>query len=130
MDEAWIWEHQAIVRARAVAGDKSLLQKSNQARLQIITQSRDLAALQTEVTKMREKMRDHLGSKDGQQFDLKQDAGGIADIEFIAQYLVLGFSHRYPELAVSSDNVRIFDAVAKCGLMPEQDAVILKDIYC
>lgn len=129
-DEAWTWEHQALVRARAVAGDKFLQQKFNQARLQIISQPRDLVALQSEVAKMREKMRAHLGSNDPLQFDLKQDAGGIVDIEFIAQYLVLGFSHRFPELAISSDNVRVFDAVAKCGLMPPPDAMVLKDIYC
>jgi glutamate-ammonia-ligase adenylyltransferase len=128
--DAWTWEHQALVRARAVAGDKLLKSKFNYARNEIIRQRRDVAQLQVQVTQMREKMRNHLGSKDAEFFDLKQDAGGIADIEFIAQFLVLGFAARFEQLAISSDNVRIFDAVAQCHLMPAADAIKLKDIYC
>jgi len=128
--DAWTWEHQALVRARAVAGDPFLQQRFNQARHAIVSKTRDTVELQQQVAKMREKMRSHLGSKDPLQFDLKQDTGGIADIEFLAQYIVLGFSERFPKLALSSDNVRVFEAVAQCGLLPEAVAQRLNDIYC
>jgi len=128
--DAWTWEHQALVRARAVAGDPYLQQRFNQARHNIVSKQRNIADLQEQVSQMREKMRSHLGSKEVLLFDLKQDAGGIADIEFLAQFLVLGFSVKFPQLAISSDNVRIFDAVAQCGLLPESAAIKLTDIYC
>ncbi|NRA71670.1 MAG: bifunctional [glutamate--ammonia ligase]-adenylyl-L-tyrosine phosphorylase/[glutamate--ammonia-ligase] adenylyltransferase [Gammaproteobacteria bacterium] len=128
--EAWIWEHQALIRARVVVGDQYLSHKFDAARFNIITQTRDLSSLQQEVVKMREKMREHLGSKNLTQFDLKQDTGGIADIEFLAQYLVLGYAQQYPALAKISDNVRIFETLSSCGMLDDDTAAALNDAYC
>ena len=87
------WEHQALVRARSIAGDEVLCQKFEIFRREILTQSRDEAYVREEVLKMRQKMKDHLGSSSEQKhgiFHLKQDAGGIVDIEFMAQLYLHG----------------------------------------
>jgi glutamate-ammonia-ligase adenylyltransferase len=80
---------------------------------------------------MRQKMRDNLGSKDtsGQQFHLKQDEGGIVDIEFLVQYGVLAWSHQHPALSEYTDNMRILDAFAMAGLMAPQDCQTLQETY-
>ncbi len=78
---------------------------------------------------MRLKMREHLGSDNSELFDLKQDAGGMADIEFLAQYLVLAYAHQYPELARWSDNVRIFAAAAELHLLSSEQAEQLRIAY-
>lgn len=120
-NEAWVWEHQALVRARAVFGHAQLMDAFNQLRHEILSQPRRKDELALEVVKMRHKMREHLSSSEEGGFDLKQDAGGIADIEFLAQYLVLGFAQETPEMAEWSDNVRIFETAAQQGVLtPEQ----------
>lgn len=130
---AWLWEHQALVRARSIAGDIQLCQQFEQIRRAILTQSRDQAEVQTEVKNMRQKMKDHLGSSKEQQkagiFHLKQDAGGIVDIEFMAQYAVLAWSGTNPDLARFSDNVRILDDAATAGCLSRSDADALTQAY-
>lgn len=128
--EAWVWEHQALVRARAVFGAAPLLEAFAELRREIVCLPRDMAELAEEVVKMRHKMRDHLGSDDESQFDLKQDLGGIADIEFIAQYLVLGFGQDLPSMADWSDNLRIFETAAEQGLLTSEQANQLTNAYC
>ncbi|VTR54718.1 Glutamate-ammonia-ligase adenylyltransferase [Serratia fonticola] len=91
-NEAWTWEHQALVRARIVYGDPALHQQFDAIRREILCKPREVNKLQQEVREMREKMRNHLGSKQRDLFDIKADEGGITDIEFIAQYLVLGYA--------------------------------------
>ena len=90
MNDAWTWEHQALVRARVVAGDPSLAKKFDAVRKNVLTSKRDQVQLLSDVKDMREKMRQHLGSKtnDKELFDLKHDTGGIVDIEFLMQYAV------------------------------------------
>lgn len=78
---------------------------------------------------MREKMRNHLGSKQRELFDIKADEGGITDIEFIAQYLVLGYASAEPRLTRWSDNVRIFELMANYDIMPEEEARALTQAY-
>jgi len=128
---AWTWEHQALVRARALCGDPALSAHFQQTRKQILTQPRDLSALREEVRAMRQKMRDNLGSKDtsGQRFHLKQDEGGIVDIEFLVQYGVLAWSHQHPALLQVTDNMRLLEAFAQAGLMTPQDCQTLQDTY-
>ncbi|MCO6524386.1 MAG: bifunctional [glutamate--ammonia ligase]-adenylyl-L-tyrosine phosphorylase/[glutamate--ammonia-ligase] adenylyltransferase, partial [Candidatus Schmidhempelia sp.] len=116
-NEAWIWEHQALVRARPVYGDGLLCQQFIDLRHNILCQARDPQILKVQVREMREKMRIHLGNKHNDQFDLKIDVGGIGDIEFISQYLVLNFAHQQPKLVRFSDNVRILALMAKYGFM-------------
>lgn len=115
-NEAWTWEHQALVRARVVYGEPAIQQQFEQIRQRILCRERDGDALRTEVREMREKMRQHHASKDI-GFDIKADAGGITDIEFIAQYLVLRYAAQEPRLTRWSDNVRILELLARHGVM-------------
>jgi glutamate-ammonia-ligase adenylyltransferase len=130
---AWLWEHQALARARSVAGDTDVREAFEKIRLNILTQPRDAEVVRTEVSAMRKKMQDHLGSSKTLQengfFHLKQDAGGIVDIEFMAQYGVLAWSNAEPALARYSDNVRILDALATSGRLSRADANALTDAY-
>ena len=128
-NEAWTWEHQALVRARVVYGDPQLKSRFDEIRRAILMTPRDGEKLQTEVREMRDKMRAHLGNKHRERFDLKADAGGITDIEFIAQYLVLGHAHQKPKLTRWSDNVRILELLAQNDIMDEQEAQALTHAY-
>ncbi|MFV0574041.1 MAG: bifunctional [glutamate--ammonia ligase]-adenylyl-L-tyrosine phosphorylase/[glutamate--ammonia-ligase] adenylyltransferase [Vibrio sp.] len=127
--EAWTWEHQALVRARVIYGDEPLTKSFNQIRQAILSKPREETALKKEVADMREKMRDHLSNKKAGRFMLKQDKGGITDVEFLVQYWVLRFSHQHTPLMVWSDNVRIIENVAKQGLITEEEAQALTVAY-
>lgn len=133
LKNAWLWEHQALVRARSIAGEQQLRDKFEVLRCKILTQPRDEAYVRSEVLKMRQKMKDHLGSSKEQKkdgiFHLKQDAGGIVDIEFMAQYAVLAWSGSNPDLAHYSDNVRILEDAAKTGCLSSDDATALIQAY-
>lgn len=128
-DEAWTWEHQALVRARMIYGDAPLKQAFAQTRHDILCLGRDEAKLVKDVSEMRVKMRDHLGGKKAGRFMLKQDPGGITDVEFLAQYLVLRYSHQKPKLTRWSDNVRIFESMMAQGIMDEGAAMALTHAY-
>jgi glutamate-ammonia-ligase adenylyltransferase len=91
--------------------------------------SREAGGLQTEVREMREKMRTHLSNKHKGRWDIKADEGGITDIEFIAQYLVLRYATQQPALTRWSDNVRIFELMAKHHIMQEDEALALTQAY-
>jgi glutamate-ammonia-ligase adenylyltransferase len=127
--EAWTWEHQALVRARVVFGEAALGERFSVIRQAILSLPRAAEALQTEVREMREKMRAHLSNKHKGRWDIKADAGGITDIEFIAQYLVLRYAAEQPELTRWSDNVRIFELMAKYHKMPADEAQALMQAY-
>lgn len=131
--KAWAWEHQALVRARSVAGDVSVCQTFADIRKQVLAMPRALADVRTEVAAMRRKMHEHLASPtraaQAGQFHLKQDFGGLVDIEFMAQFAVLAHAHAYPELAVWSDNVRIFEALASTGLVEAAICTRLTEAY-
>ena len=128
---AWTWEHQALVRARVICGDERIGHSWTEIRARVLGEPRDNDALKVEVRDMRQKMRDQLGSRDSTQslFQLKQDAGGIVDIEFLVQYGVLAWSHQFPDLLTFTDNMRILDAFATAGLMAPQDCQTLQDTY-
>ncbi|KAA8733183.1 bifunctional [glutamate--ammonia ligase]-adenylyl-L-tyrosine phosphorylase/[glutamate--ammonia-ligase] adenylyltransferase [Acinetobacter qingfengensis] len=133
LQNAWLWEHQALVRARSIAGDTALCQAFEQLRCRILTQKRNENEVRAEVLNMRQKMKDHLGSSAEQKkhgvFHLKHDTGGIVDIEFMAQYAVLAWSGTNPDLAHYSDNVRILEDAAKAGCLPSNDATALTQAY-
>jgi len=130
MNSAWTWEHQALSRARIVFGPNSLAARFQGVRHRVLAQMRDSDRLRQEVRDMRQKMRDHLGSKEtDDKIDLKQDAGGLADIEFIVQYLVLAHAQKHPELFEFTDNVRQIEAAADAGLLDTAHAVQLKEHY-
>ncbi|MGN8141100.1 bifunctional [glutamate--ammonia ligase]-adenylyl-L-tyrosine phosphorylase/[glutamate--ammonia-ligase] adenylyltransferase [Pseudomonas sp. 22105] len=140
-NEAWTWEHQALVRARVLVGSKDVGQAFENVRAQVLGKARDLAKLQQEVSEMRAKMRDNLGSKSTAAgtganafeatapFDLKQDAGGIVDIEFMVQYAALAWSQTHPPLLRWTDNIRILEELEHEGLMPAEDASLLREAY-
>ncbi|MBQ0798961.1 MAG: bifunctional [glutamate--ammonia ligase]-adenylyl-L-tyrosine phosphorylase/[glutamate--ammonia-ligase] adenylyltransferase [Porticoccaceae bacterium] len=136
-ESAWTWEHQALVRARAVAGSSALATGFEALRASVLSQPRDTATLKSDVIAMREKMRSHLdsGGSVGEdsssvaEFDLKQGVGGIVDIEFMVQFEVLALSHSHPELTRWTDNIRILGDCAKLGLMSSHDVDNLCEAY-
>ena len=128
-NQAWIWEHQALVRARPVAGSEAIAQRFNAIRRQILSQPRDLGELRREVREMRERMRQELGGGKAGFFHLKQDRGGIADIEFIVQYAVLKGAHQHPELLTYTDNIRQLDGLEQAEVLSFEDATLLRDAY-
>ncbi|MCQ9424787.1 bifunctional [glutamate--ammonia ligase]-adenylyl-L-tyrosine phosphorylase/[glutamate--ammonia-ligase] adenylyltransferase [Pseudomonas sp. LJDD11] len=140
-NEAWTWEHQALVRARVLIGSPDVQASFEQVRAGVLGRERDLAQLRVEVSEMRAKMRDNLGSKASAAgtaanafdaavpFDLKQDAGGIVDIEFMVQYAALAWSRDYPQLLRYTDNIRILEGLEEAGLLPGADASLLREAY-
>ena len=129
-DDAWTWEHQALVRARVVAGDSALADKFVEVRRKILARKRDPEQLRHDVKEMREKMREHLGSRpDDGLFNLKHDSGGIVDIEFLMQYAVLNHTCDYDALNKWTDNVRISEELEKAGLLSKDDANWLMEAY-
>ncbi len=127
--DAWTWEHQALVRARMIYGDEPLAIAFHNTRHDVLCKPRDEQTLKKEVVEMREKMRDHLGGKKPGRFMIKQDVGGITDIEFLAQYLVLNYSHEKPKLTRWCDNVRIYETLIAQGVMEEDQAMQLIRAY-
>ena len=127
-NEAWTWESQALVRARCVYGTKSLKAEFDQIRQSTLAKKRDAVTLKAEITGMRAKMYQHFTQPQAVEFNLKTDKGGITDIEFIAQYLVLANAETSPEMAVWSDNIRIFDTAMAYGILTEPAGEQLK--YC
>ncbi|TON86831.1 bifunctional [glutamate--ammonia ligase]-adenylyl-L-tyrosine phosphorylase/[glutamate--ammonia-ligase] adenylyltransferase [Vibrio parahaemolyticus] len=127
--DAWTWEHQALVRARMIYGDEPLAIAFHNTRHDVLCKPRDEQTLKKEVVEMREKMRDHLGGKKSGRFMIKQDVGGITDIEFLAQYLVLHYSHEKPKLTRWCDNVRIYETLIAQGVMEENQAMQLIRAY-
>jgi len=127
--EAWTWEHQALVRTRLVMGNTELKERFSKIKTEILTQSREPENLRKDITEMRQKMFDNLAKESDGMFDLKQSRGGIADIEFISQYLVLSASHKHPELESFPDNVRIFEQAKHVGLITENEHTSLLEAY-
>lgn len=129
LENAWTWEHQALVRARFIAGDPQVKQQFEQIRQKVLALPRANEALQTEVREMREKMRQTLTSKSLGKFDLKQGKGGIADIEFIVQFKILAHAAQYQSLATYTDNMRLLDSLAEVGVMQASQVDKLKQAY-
>jgi glutamate-ammonia-ligase adenylyltransferase len=123
------WEHQALVRARPITGDQRIAACFQQVRREVLSLSRRKDALAGEVTEMRRRLRRLQMAKDPSVFDLKQGVGGIVDIEFLVQYLVLLLSRRHPELLDWTDNVRILQTLIETGSMDNATADFLKHAY-
>jgi glutamate-ammonia-ligase adenylyltransferase len=129
--DAWTWEHQALVRARVVAGGTELVTQVEALRAEVLSIRRDDASLADDVTAMRQKMRDHspaVGDA-SHRVALKYGRGGIVDIEFVVQYLVLKNASLYPDLGRWSDVVRILEALEACEILSPSDANSLKEAY-
>ncbi|OOZ14918.1 bifunctional glutamine synthetase adenylyltransferase/deadenyltransferase [Solemya velum gill symbiont] len=128
-NNAWTWEHQALVRARPVAGDPGLVDSFATIRQKILCEERDADALREEVIKMREKMRDSLDKSSDDCFDVKQGRGGITDIEFIVQHMILRWASQHPELCQYSDNIRQLESLDHSQLLPDQWGERLSGLY-
>jgi len=127
---AWTWEHQALVRARAVAGSPSVAAAFDSIRREVLSKKRDQNILIDEIVTMRQRMRKELGAKKTtNNFHIKHDAGGLIDIEFMVQYLVLAWAYQYPQLLEFSDNVRLLELAVSCEILPAQVANKLHTIY-
>ncbi|MBX2880592.1 MAG: bifunctional [glutamate--ammonia ligase]-adenylyl-L-tyrosine phosphorylase/[glutamate--ammonia-ligase] adenylyltransferase, partial [Granulosicoccus sp.] len=126
--EAWTWEHQALVRARVVVGNDRIKWRFAAIRSAVLCRDRQADALRQEVAAMRQRMRAELGGS-GDTFDLKQDLGGIADIEFMVQYMVLWKSSAHIELTTETDNVRLLQRIGKLGFITRQMADDLCGAY-
>lgn len=127
---AWTWEIQALVRARCIAGSIEMKTKFQQLRQQILCQPRDAKELAHEVVKMRAKMLETKASKTPGVFHLKNDKGGITDIEFMVQYAVLAHAYKNMDLCEYSDNVRLLERLAGDGFISSSMATEITDIYC
>ena len=127
--DAWTWEHQALLRARPAAGDESLCNAFAAARRRILSTAVHRDTLRGDVAEMRLRMQRELSKAGAGQFDIKQDAGGIADIEFLVQYWVLAAAHEHPDLLTYTDNIRQLEGLAAAGVVDAATAQWLTDAY-
>lgn len=129
LNEAWTWEKQALVRARPVFGEEKMRQRFTQIRRDVLSTEKEINQLKIDVREMREKMYQHLSHTEAGYFDIKKDRGGITDIEFIAQYLMLANAPKIPELTTWSDNVRIFEDMMKYQVITPEIGTKLTESY-
>jgi len=128
-DTARVWEHQALIKARPVYGEPALARRFQKIRHEIISQTRESRSLAAAVIDMREKLRQaHTPSSVG-LFHLKHDPGGLLDIEFLVQYLVLRFAASHAALLEWTDNVRLIHTLIESGQLPEHDAYLMREAY-
>jgi len=127
--DAWTWEHQALLRARSVAGDTNLREAFETARRRVLGAAVHRETLQADVKEMRLRMRRELSNAVAGQFDVKQDAGGIADIEFLVQYWVLAAANVHPVLLTFTDNIRQLEGLAAVGVLEPSTAEWLTEAY-
>ena len=127
---AWVWEHQALTRARFCAGDGSIGERFEAIREAVLRRDRDAQAdqLKAEVLKMRQRMHEAYPNR-STLFDLKQDTGGMIDIEFIVQYLVLRHSSQHPQLTANAGNIALLHRSAELGLIDATLAAGAADAY-
>ena len=128
MDSAWVWEHQALTRARFSAGDIRVGDAFEAIRIDVLRKARDLTDLRAEVLKMRQKMMDAHGNK-SERFNLKHDRGGLVDAEFIVQYLVLAHAHEHGVLSGNLGNIALLRIAGELGLIPLDLGLKAGDAY-
>ncbi len=127
-EQAWTWEHQALTRARFVAGDAALGAAFEAEREAILRLSRDRARLHADVTEMRSRMAAGHPNRTA-LFDLKHDAGGMVDVEFAVQFLVLAHSHEHPALTRNAGNIALLGLAAELSLVPASVAAGAEEAY-
>lgn len=126
---AWTWEHQALLRARAIAGSDTCMAQFEQIRRVILNRQRETGQLCNDVVEMRQRMRDTLDKSSAQSFDLKQGIGGIADIEFVVQYKVLQNAAKYPGLLDTTGMLPMLRLLAGAMLLGRDDVEQLSEAY-
>ncbi|HTQ37090.1 MAG TPA: bifunctional [glutamate--ammonia ligase]-adenylyl-L-tyrosine phosphorylase/[glutamate--ammonia-ligase] adenylyltransferase [Steroidobacteraceae bacterium] len=127
--EAWTWEHQALLHARAVAGDAALMARIEAVRVEVLEHAVRRADLREQIRDMRERQRRELAKGGEGRFDLKHDRGGIADIEFLAQYWALRWAAEYPPVVHYPDTIRQLESVASAALVPQATVDVLVRAY-
>lgn len=127
-EQAWVWEHQALTRARFVVGDPHAGKVFENTRKEILCKARNVTQLKQEILKMREKMRD-VHPNPTALFDIKHDRGGIIDVEFIVQYLVLGYACQYPQLTGNIGNIALLKLAGELGLISTNTAEQVRSAY-
>ncbi len=125
---AWAWEHQAITRARFVAGDEKIGKRFDMIRQEVLLLPRDPQEFKAEVRGMREKIIAGHPNR-GPDFDVKHDRGGMVDVEFITQYLVLCHARQYPVMVENLGNITLLRLAAEAGLIPPELARLAGDAY-
>ena len=128
-NQAWTWEHQALIRARPITGDRSLMDRFDEIRQKILCRSRPTEELKQAVREMRKRMRSQKLKSDTGMFDLKQGSGGIVDIEFLVQYLTLRHGADHPDVTVWTDNVRLLEGLSCEGLISAEESGTLQKAY-
>lgn len=128
-DNAWTWEHQALLRARAVAGSAAVADEFERIRRETLIGRVRREQLREDVVSMRQRMRKELDRSDENAFDLKHGRGGIGDIEFLVQYLVLNNAKQQPDVIFYSDNIRQLDALTAQGCLAQDVGDALQDAY-
>jgi [glutamine synthetase] adenylyltransferase / [glutamine synthetase]-adenylyl-L-tyrosine phosphorylase len=128
-NQAWTWEHQALIRARPITGDKYLHNRFGVIRQKILCIPRPEDELKQAVREMRERMRTQRLKPEKGIFDLKQGPGGIVDIEFLVQYLTLRHGAKHPDVTVWTDNVRLLEGLSCEGLISGEESGILQKAY-
>jgi glutamate-ammonia-ligase adenylyltransferase len=126
--DAWVWEHQALTRARYSAGDAAVGSAFESIRERILRRTRDPVDLAAKIADMRARMHAAHPNRSG-LFDLKHDSGGMIDVEFAVQYLVLAFSHQYPQLTRNLGNIALLGMAAELGLVPGSVAERARNAY-
>jgi glutamate-ammonia-ligase adenylyltransferase len=128
-ENAWTWEHQALLRARAVAGSEKIAAQFERIRTETLSRRVRRDKLRSDVISMRKKMRKKLDRSDATSFDLKNGSGGIGDIEFLVQFIVLQEAGEHPEVLFYSDNIRQLDALVAAGFVAKDVGERLQDVY-
>jgi glutamate-ammonia-ligase adenylyltransferase len=129
LEQAWTWEHQALARARAVAGSPVLCRAFEEIRRQILARPRDPQRLRRDVKDMRARMLENRTKPATPLFDVKQDPGGIVDIEFMVQYWVLRWTPDHPRIAQHTDNINILESLVEVGRLEPQYKQVLVEAY-
>ena len=123
---AWTWEHQSLTRARYICGSEELGAQFEQLRRQIIAQPRNIGSLKTDVIAMRHKI---TATHPADDENVKYAHGGVVDVEFIVQYLVLAHSHEAPELLENYGNIALLGMAAQRGFIPTEQARAAQNAY-
>lgn len=128
-EQAWVWEHQALVRARGIAGQCEVIAEFDRIRNEVLRRPRVEADLKQAIVEMRKRMLGEVDRGDDSHFDLKRGVGGITDIEFMVQYAVLRWAAQHDALLDWTDNLRLLETIAELELLPAAACDELRDAY-
>ncbi len=129
LERAWTWEHQALLRARGICGDKKVMKAFEDIRYKVLSKKREKGKLFEEVWDMKERIRKNLLKPVKGLFHIKYERGGIIDIEFLIQYLVLLNAHLFPEILKRRSHIHFIEELVRVSVMDKEDGIFLKNAY-